>query len=276
MKCEHRDNKIPCSVAVLTYNSERTLKQALDSLKDFAEIIICDGGSTDETLDIAHSFNAIILPQDSQYKNPNGTIADFSGVRNQTLEAASYDWFLFVDSDEYLSQEVAEEMRDIIAGKVNERNILAYWMPRKRVYKREIVECTTTYPSYQMRFFKKSGAKKFIKVVHERIELLPETGIGYLKNPEYVPFEYNRKQWREKLMYYISIEVKRHQNQPFWSWVKMSVNSCKVSILFLFRHIRIILLCRGHKMPLWYELMQHWYHWQLIMQTGKKYFSLRK
>ena len=46
-------NKILCTVAVLTKNSAETLARALESAKEFAEIIVCDGGSTDRTLDIA-------------------------------------------------------------------------------------------------------------------------------------------------------------------------------------------------------------------------------
>ena len=144
------EQKIPVSVGVLTFNSGKVLERCLESVKDFGQIIICDGGSTDDTLAIAKRFGATIIEQSDQFKNPNNTIADFSGVRNQMLDCSKFDWFLFVDSDEYLS----EESRDEIAEIVTDANTThgAYWLPRKRVYEDKVVECTTTYPSYQMRF----------------------------------------------------------------------------------------------------------------------------
>ena len=48
--------KIPCTVGILTKNSGKTLKRALESVKDCAEIIISDGGSTDSTIIIAEKY----------------------------------------------------------------------------------------------------------------------------------------------------------------------------------------------------------------------------
>ena len=55
--------KIPCSVSILTLNSANGLRACLESLKDFGEIIICDGNSTDDTRDIARSFGAKVIKQ---------------------------------------------------------------------------------------------------------------------------------------------------------------------------------------------------------------------
>ena len=57
------NQKIPCSVGILTLNSGQALRRCLDSLKDFAEIIICDGNSTDNTLEIAREYGAKIVKQ---------------------------------------------------------------------------------------------------------------------------------------------------------------------------------------------------------------------
>ena len=50
------DTKLPCTVAILTFNSGKSLKRALESVKDFEDILICDGGSTDDTVEIARAF----------------------------------------------------------------------------------------------------------------------------------------------------------------------------------------------------------------------------
>ncbi|MBI2603994.1 MAG: glycosyltransferase, partial [Candidatus Harrisonbacteria bacterium] len=56
-------NKIPCSVGVLTLNSAKTLARCLESFKDFAEIIVCDGNSTDDTVAIAKKYGAKVVKQ---------------------------------------------------------------------------------------------------------------------------------------------------------------------------------------------------------------------
>jgi len=50
-------------VGILTLNNEDVIKNALDSVKKFNEIIICDGGSSDRTLEIARKYNCKILYQ---------------------------------------------------------------------------------------------------------------------------------------------------------------------------------------------------------------------
>ena len=65
---------IHATVGILTFNSAQTLERALESVKDLAEIIICDGGSTDATREIALKYGARIIDQDKKFKNPNGSL----------------------------------------------------------------------------------------------------------------------------------------------------------------------------------------------------------
>ena len=86
-------NMIPCTVGILTKNSGLSLRRTLESVKDFLEIIICDGGSTDDTIAIAREYGARIVPQNKEFLDTDGYIQDFSAVRNQTLAAATFDWY---------------------------------------------------------------------------------------------------------------------------------------------------------------------------------------
>ena len=107
-------HKIYCSVEILTLNSEKTLERCLESVKDFAEIIVLDGNSTDNTRDIAARYGAKIYPQyDTDERAVR--ITNFADIRNKGFRRATCDWFMFIDSDEYLSPELAREIREVVS-----------------------------------------------------------------------------------------------------------------------------------------------------------------
>lgn len=86
-------DKIPCTVAMLTFNSASTLDRALSSVRDMREILIADGGSTDETLEIAKRYGAKIILQDPSFKDSSGRLVNYGGARNQLRVHASQPWF---------------------------------------------------------------------------------------------------------------------------------------------------------------------------------------
>lgn len=172
------------SVGILTFNNESTIRRALESVHEFDDILICDGGSTDATLAIAKEFGAHVIPQDAQFKNPDGTLRDYGGVRNQCLAAAKYDWFLYIDSDESISPELAEDIRHIVAGA---DEALVYRVPIGITMDGRYLKYSSNYPGYQYRFFNRKSGAHFTKPVHERIEFDEKTvQIGTLVHPWYV------------------------------------------------------------------------------------------
>ena len=91
------------SVIVPTYNSEKVLGECLKSLslQDVPpfEVIVSDGGSTDNTLAIARNFGAKVIEM-----APNR-----SAQRNAGAERASGTYLLFIDSDMCLTTRVVSE-----------------------------------------------------------------------------------------------------------------------------------------------------------------------
>jgi len=104
------------SVIVLTYNSAETLKPLLESLKQQTippdEIIVIDGGSTDNTIDVAKGFGCII------YDKP---IKIRAKARNIGVKLASGEIVVFIDSDCIAEKSWLEEL---IRG-LNEDNAIA-------------------------------------------------------------------------------------------------------------------------------------------------------
>lgn len=83
------------SVCMITENSEDMISRCLKSIKDIAdEIIICDSGSTDRTLEICKQFT------DKIYKINSPRKTGFDVARNNSISKACGDWILWIDSDE--------------------------------------------------------------------------------------------------------------------------------------------------------------------------------
>jgi glycosyltransferase involved in cell wall biosynthesis/SAM-dependent methyltransferase len=87
------------TVGLITRDEENDLTRCLDAIWPIAdEIVIGDTGSTDDTKAIAAKFGARILDLPRI-----GDVAEgFAGARNAVLDAASGEWFAWVDADEKL------------------------------------------------------------------------------------------------------------------------------------------------------------------------------
>lgn len=79
-------------VCIPTLNSAKTLDRCLKAIAEilpYNKIIICDGGSTDATLEIAKIYNCTIIHESGP----------LSKAREKLIEAVETEWFLFIDSD---------------------------------------------------------------------------------------------------------------------------------------------------------------------------------
>ncbi|KIM04179.1 MAG: hypothetical protein KU29_10785 [Sulfurovum sp. FS06-10] len=92
---------IQASVYIICKNEEQHIKRALESVKDFAEIILVDSGSTDETLNIAQHYTSKIYHQDW---------LGFSAQKEYAKNLCTSEWILNLDADEELSPILKEEL----------------------------------------------------------------------------------------------------------------------------------------------------------------------
>ena len=84
------------SVVMAVKNAGRYLRDALDSIyvQTFApsEVILVDGGSTDDTLHVANSYTRVRLIEESG--------RGYASAWNDGIRAATGDWIAFLDSDD--------------------------------------------------------------------------------------------------------------------------------------------------------------------------------
>ena len=159
---------LPATLGILTRNSAGTIRRALASARGFTDIIVCDGGSTDGTLDIVREFGGRVIEQDARFRDKDGRLRDYAGVRNQVI-AASDGWIFFLDADEMLTPPLLTEIKIIATSQPPG----AFWVPRHYVRQGREIQCATTYPSRQMRFFHKTAVEGYVRAIHEKVVVRP-------------------------------------------------------------------------------------------------------
>ena len=135
------------SAIIRTKNSESTIYETLESIKDFSEIIIIDEHSTDDTVDIAKEYRAKII-----YASQNELLPSL----NQALYEAKNDWIIILQDDEIMPQELLNAVFNYIQRPKKKKNSI--YLSQKTFYLNKELKCARK--NKILRLFKK-GACKF-------------------------------------------------------------------------------------------------------------------
>ena len=154
------------SAAIITYNEERNIARALESLRCCDEIVVVDSGSTDRTVELATKLGARVL--DMAWRG-------YAGQKNYASECCENDWVLSLDADEALSEALEAEIWQI---KKNGPEFDAYTMPRLAQYLGRWILHSGWYPDRKIRLFHRQHAKWVGNFVHESVVV--EGRVGHL------------------------------------------------------------------------------------------------
>ena len=102
------------SIIVPIYNSEKYLADCIESIMmqrhiDF-ELLLVDNGSTDKSVDICNEY----IKRDSRIRLLREETRGTGPARNKGLIAAKGEYFTFVDSDDYVSENYVSRMLECI------------------------------------------------------------------------------------------------------------------------------------------------------------------
>ena len=161
-------SKINITAIIPTFNEEKRLEKALQSVSFADEIIVVDSFSTDKTLEIAKKYDAKVVQH--EYINP-------SAQKNWIIPQAKYDWILLVDADEWITSELKNEIVKLYNSGFTKD---AYWIHRSNFFMGRRIKFSGWQNDKVVRLFNKK-CRYNDKQVHEEI-ITESIDIGFLKN----------------------------------------------------------------------------------------------
>jgi len=102
---------IPVSVVVLTRNEAERIERCLSSLKDFKQVIVLDSLSCDCTLERAREVWADLDQDPSRLVLLSRDWPGFTKARNESLNWVHENWVVWIDTDAWISEELANSLR---------------------------------------------------------------------------------------------------------------------------------------------------------------------
>jgi len=201
----YEDNMMSLSVVLATFNEEKNLDECLSSVKDLAsEIVVVDGKSTDNTVDIAKNYKARVVVTENH--------PIFHINKQKAIDMATSDWVLQLDADERVSPELAKEISKVMDmseselevyqaslpnkelfkrhqklleerdGKIGDKgDYVAFFIPRLNFFLGRYLKYGGVYPDGVIRLFRKGKAYLPAKDVHEQMAV--KGRVGWLESP---------------------------------------------------------------------------------------------
>ncbi len=138
---------------MIARNEERFLPECLTRARAAVdEIVLVDTGSTDRTVAIAESFGAKVLHFP--------WCDDFSAPRNHGIQAATGDWILVLDADEFVQDGGCERIRALVQNP----RALGYHLHFVNVY-----GAGKTLGVMMVRLFRNLPGIAYENVIHEQV-----------------------------------------------------------------------------------------------------------
>jgi len=189
------------AAVVLTKDEEINLPHCLRSLCWIDELIVCDSGSTDNTLQIARDFGANVF-----IHVPVGEFT-FAEQRNWAIVNCikNSDWVLFIDADEIVTEKLKTEIIEKID---NPNGRIGFRLCFKFMFMGRWIKHVTQFPTWHDRLLLR-GKVAFTGGMLEYFNCSAEK-IGYINEP-YLHYGFNKgfADWVDKHNRYSSEIAKR-------------------------------------------------------------------
>lgn len=148
----------PLSAVLITYNEAQNIGPTLERLQWCDEILVVDSGSTDQTKAIAEQLGARVIEH---------AFEGFGQQKQFAIEQAVNDWVLSVDADEWVSEELATAIQQLLKEKSGD--MTAAEVARKTVYLGKRLRYGPSIGDNLVRLFDRRKASFTDAKVHEQV-----------------------------------------------------------------------------------------------------------
>lgn len=159
---------IPVSVVIVTKDEERNIRDALESVRDFEDIVVLDAFSTDGTPAICREYTSRVYQQEWR---------GYARQKQMAVDRAEKQWVLILDADERVTPELKKE----ISESIQEGAFSGYYLPRKSFFLGKWMQHSGWWPDHILRLFRKDRAHIEPREVHEKVVV--NGAVGYLNGP---------------------------------------------------------------------------------------------
>ncbi len=156
------------SIAMITYQAERTLDMTLSHIAPVAdEIVIIDSHSTDATSEIASKYGARFIQSDFE---------NYGRQKQKAMDECRGTWVLLLDDDEYADDQLLSSLAQL---KQKDSHYNAFNIPRSLIFLGIKFRYGKESKSPKLILYRNGNARMKPSDVHE--ELIVEGEIGTLK-----------------------------------------------------------------------------------------------
>lgn len=208
---------VPVSILVPVKNEQRNIVHCLRRVQWATELVVVDSQSTDQTIALSQAMGADVY---QFHYSKQG----WPKKKNWALENVPWknDWVMILDADEYMTPELAEEIRQVVSGTWKPTGGQSkpgcgdgFWVNRRFMFFGRWLRGCGYYPSYNVRLFKHSVGR------YERIGSLGDTGSGDNEVHEHVVLDTGEAGYlRHEFLHYaypdLSAWIEKHNRYTTW------------------------------------------------------------
>lgn len=147
------------SAVLIVRDAAQVLPACLAALQFCDEILVVDSGSTDATVQIAQRSGARMI--ETHWRG-------FGAQRQFAVAQAAHDWVLCIDADEWVTPELRESIRAVLAVPAAPA-FPAYRLCRCNRFMGRYLRHGEGYPDWTLRLFDRRQARWTEDAVHERV-----------------------------------------------------------------------------------------------------------
>jgi glycosyltransferase involved in cell wall biosynthesis len=156
---------IPCK------DERLNIRPCIEAARKVAdEILVADSGSSDDTVRIARSLGVRVIERE---------FIGYADFKNWAIPQATHPWVLIVDADERVTDELAHEIRGVLAAPPD--HLDGYWVYRRNFFMGREIHYSGWQTDKVFRLIRRDVCRYLQRRVHEQI-IVERGRAGRLQN----------------------------------------------------------------------------------------------